>query len=166
MYEWVLFIHSWLRWALVFVLLVTFLRSVWGWQKKSSFRPIDNVRKSILVGLTHLQLLLGFILYFGLSPLVQSALQDPRGSMASPVLRYWMMEHLVLMVAAAAAIQIGSIAVRRTTLPFRKHKRLAIWSGVAILLILAGMPWPNRKYGRPLWKESVSTTQPVEAPAP
>lgn len=157
MYEWFLFIHSWLRWVLALVLLATFVRSCWGWKKKSPFRSSDNVRKSILVGLAHLQLLLGLILYFGLSPLVQSALQDPQASMGMPVLRYWMLEHVMLMLVAVAAIQIGSVAVRKTNLPVRKHKRLAIWSGIAIVLILAGMPWPNRQYGRPLWKMAVST---------
>ncbi len=61
--EIVLTIHSWVRWLLVLVGLIAFIKFLIGWLRKSSFQPMDRGLMSGFVGLMDLQLLLGLILF-------------------------------------------------------------------------------------------------------
>jgi len=83
---------------------------------------------------THTQLILGLILYF-ISPVVIFSGE----SMKEATARYWLVEHGSLMLIAIALITIGRIATKKLTDSTLKYKKLFIYNGIALLLILASI---------------------------
>ena len=154
MYETVLFIHSWLRWIVTFFIILVLFRAFSGWIKKSNYTKLDKVFGGILLGTTHLQFLIGLILYFTLSPITKAAMGNMGFAMKSTALRFWAVEHIVAMFAFLIFVQLGRTLSKKANTPSGKHKKCAIFTGIALLILIAGMPWPSRKnVGRPLFME-------------
>lgn len=150
MFEIVLFIHSWLRWIIAFILILVIYRSYLGWLKKSEYCKIDNIFGGVLIGCTHLQLLIGLILYFALSPISQAALGDMGFAMKNANLRFWGVEHIFTMLLFVVFIQISRTKAKKAINSTKKYKTTAIYCTIAAVLLLLGTPWAFRKeIGRP-----------------
>lgn len=105
----------------------------------------------MFVILLDLQMLVGLLLYFWLSPLTVAALQDFGGAMRSPMLRYFAIEHVVGMIIAIALAHIGRARVRKAP-EHRRARTAAIFYGLALAAILISIPWPGLPVGRPLFR--------------
>ncbi|MGY3804007.1 hypothetical protein ACWNT8_08100 [Pigmentibacter ruber] len=150
MLESIVFIHSWTRWLIALLLLLVLYRSYIGWFKKSEYTKKDHIFGGVLLGLTHLQLVMGLILYFALSPISQAALNNISITMKSTVLRFWGIEHIFTMLLFVIFIQIGRIKTKKSKLSVQKYKSSAIYCTIAVILLLLGTPWTFRKeIGRP-----------------
>jgi hypothetical protein len=77
-------------------------------------------------------------------------MQDFGGAMANSALRFWAVEHLFGMLVAMVLAHVGRARVRRVSSDSRKHKVAAIFFTLALLTILASIPWPGTVAGRPL----------------
>jgi hypothetical protein len=64
--------------------------------------------------------------------------------------RFWTLEHVLLMIVALILIHVGRATSKRAEEARGKHKRAAIFFGLALLAILIAIPWPSLSYGRPL----------------
>jgi len=95
-------------------------------------------------------MLVGLILYGLLSPITWAAFSNMGAAMKDPTLRFYAVEHVVMMVIAIALVHIGRTRVQKATSDAAKHRTAAIFFGLALILILAGIPWPFREVGRPL----------------
>jgi hypothetical protein len=104
------------------------------------------------VGTLDLQLLIGLVLYFGLSPITRAAFQDFGAAMGNSMLRFWAVEHIFGMVIAVALAHVGRVRVRKMTDPVRRHKLAAIFFGLALVAIVATIPWPGTPAARPLFR--------------
>ena len=93
------------------------------------------------------QMLVGLILYGVLSPLTWAAFSNMGAAMKDPTLRFYAVEHVVMMVIAIALVHIGRTRVQKATSDAAKHRTAAIFFGLALVLILAGIPWPFREVG-------------------
>ena len=67
--------------------------------------------------------------------------------MANGAMRFFAMEHAIMMIIAWLLVHIGRSMVKRADTDAQKHKRSLIYFGIAILLILAMIPWPFRQVG-------------------
>jgi len=56
------------------------------------------------------------------------------------------------MFAAIALAHVGRVLARKAASPAAKRSRLLICFGLASVLMIVGMPWPNRPGGRPLFR--------------
>jgi hypothetical protein len=142
--------HSLLRW---FVILASFwaLARVWsGFFGRSKWTGKDQKAGLIFTSLLNLQFLLGLVLY-AISPITRSALGNFAEAMKDSVLRFYSVEHLAGMVLAVAIAQIGYSFSKRAATDHGKFLRAAIFYSIASLVILASIPWPFMKYGRPLF---------------
>lgn len=139
MHQFINNLHSYNRYAILAALVFVLYRSWSGWQGKKSFEKADNTASVVLLGLAHLQLLLGLIQYFGTSTIVQSALADMGAAMKDKWLRYFAVEHLSMMIIAIACIQIGRTTSKKATDDTTKHKKLAIWTTAATVIIVAAL---------------------------
>jgi membrane protein DedA with SNARE-associated domain len=92
--------------------------------------------------LTHFQLLIGLILYF-ISPKVIFAAE----SMKEPLLRFFLVEHIALMLVAVVLITVGFIKFQKAEEQKKRHKITVIYYGIALLLMLVSIPWPFRNLG-------------------
>ena len=125
------YLHSGLRY-IVLLLLVLAIVSAWvNWLGKKPYS--EGQRKLNLFTLisVHTQLLIGLILYF-LSPFVQFNSQ----TMKTHDTRYWTVEHIVGMLIAIILITIGHSRSKKATTDIGKHKAIATFYTIAILVIL------------------------------
>ena len=132
--------HSGLRW-LVLVFLVIGIVQFFSARKKGTFT--EGNRKAALFGLIfcHLQLVIGFVLYF--SGKYYALLAD--GGMKNAFSRFYGMEHMVTMIIGIGLITFGYSSAKRMSSPIKKSSRLSWTYLVGLLIILAGIPWPFRE---------------------
>ena len=150
MYPTLLLLHSWLRWAAILLGLIATIRAIAGALSKRPWVAMDD-RISKLFGRTlDLQMLLGLVLYFFLSPITKAAMSDFGGAMGVSAMRFWAVEHWLGMVIAIALVHVGIARAKRAPDGPGKHRTLAIFFTLAMLAILASIPWPGRPYARPL----------------
>ena len=140
MYEIILKSHNGLRWIMLALLLFVIARSWSAYAGKKSFGKLDNATGGALVGISHLQLLLGFILYFGLSPITEAAFADFGAAMKDKNLRFYAVEHILTMIIAVGLIQAGRILSKKATDEAQKFKKMALFTTLALILIISRMP--------------------------
>ncbi len=150
LYSIFLTLHSILRWLVILLALLAIIRAVNGLSFKRGWTGMDNRVGMLFTTLMDTQLLVGIILYFFLSPITMTALQNFGGVMGNASIRFFAMEHSVVMLLAVIVAHVGRSMVRRASSATAKHRRTAIWIGVAILLVLLAVPWPFMEFGRPL----------------
>ena len=149
MYLITLLLHSWLRWlALVAGGGATFFALGTG---AAAMSRADRWGRIFIIALD-VQLLLGVLLYGVYSPYTTAAMKDFGGAMRDPVLRFWAVEHLALMLSAVFVAHVGKVLARKTTDPAKKRMRLLLCFGVALVLMLVGMPWSDMIKGQRLFR--------------
>lgn len=132
--------HNLIRWILLILLVLVLLRAWSGWLGKGSYQKIDKITGGMLVGFTHLQLIIGLLLYFVYSPITQAAFQDMGAAMKDSNLRFYAVEHIFTMIIAVVLIQLGRTFSKKAKTDIEKHKKVAIYTTVALLLIVSRMP--------------------------
>ncbi len=141
MYIGLLHLHSFLRYVLLALLIITIVKSFSGWFGKKSYSAADNKLSLFTMIAAHTQLLLGIILY-SISEKVSEGWSDFAAAMKEPVLRFWTVEHISGMLIAITLITIGRITSKKSIKDISKHKKVALYFLCALLLILVSIPWP------------------------
>lgn len=142
--------HSWLRWAVLLLGAVALARAVIGRVSGRQWHPTDEAAGRWYTRAIDVQVLLGLLLYFGFSPLLTMAGQDLGRAMATPAIRFWLVEHLTLMLVAVALAHVGVVRVRKATTDAARFGRAGLFFGLSLAAVLAGLPWPGLAYARPL----------------
>jgi len=149
MYTSILLVHSWLRWAVIITGLIAVLGGIIGVARKGQWTPADDRAGMWFILTLDLQLLLGLVLYFFLSPITAHAISDFSGAMKVSGLRFWAVEHPFGVIIGIVLAHVGRARIRRLDAD-RRHKAAMIFFGLALVAILASIPWPGTPYGRPL----------------
>lgn len=139
MYPHLLATHNLLRWVFLVFILISLVQAYSGWLGNRPYTKIANLFKTLTVSTIHLQLIIGVILYF-VSPLVAEFLGNMGGSMKNKDLRFFGMEHAVMMLLAVVCVTIGSAKSKRQPNDAAKYKTIAIWFTIALVLILVAVP--------------------------
>ena len=136
MYAFIQKFHSGWAYVALFLLVIAVVNSLIGWFSKKEFAARD--RKIALFGLiaTHIQLLVGLILYF-VSPLGLAVF----GQMKDDELRLTSLEHPLINVIAITLITIGWSKHKKGATNEAKFKAIVIFFGLGLLLILSRIPW-------------------------
>jgi hypothetical protein len=151
MYILVLALHSILRWAVLATGAAAAVRAVSGARAARAWTAADDRAGLWFVIAMDLQLLLGLVLYAGLSPITRAAFADVGGAMGNSVLRFWAVEHAFGMIIAVALVHIGRVKLRKAETQ-RRHKVAALFFGLALLAVLLSIPWPGMPAARPLFR--------------
>ncbi|HEX5580324.1 MAG TPA: hypothetical protein VFX39_02035 [Gemmatimonadaceae bacterium] len=141
MYYLTLSIHNVVRWLVLGAALFALFRSLSGWRGAEPWTPASAGAGRIFVILMDIQLLIGILLYAMLSPVTKQAFADFGAAMAQRELRFFAVEHLLLMVLAVAAAHMGKALAPRAATDALRWRRATLWYGLSLLLLLAGMPW-------------------------
>lgn len=149
-YTIVLSLHNILRWVVLIAALLTIIRSINGLRFKRGWTGSDNKTSMWYVSFLDIQLLLGLLLYFVLSPVTTAALQNFGGAMGNSSVRFFLVEHSVMMFIAVVVAHIGRTMVKRAANAASKHRRNAIWMAISIIIVLVSIPWPFYPAARPL----------------
>lgn len=147
----VLGIHSIVRWLILLFGLWAVIRAIMGVSGKSAYSAADTKAGLFFMIFLDIQFLLGIILLI-VSPLAQTAFGDMGAAMGNKGLRFFSVEHTILGLAALAFVHIGRSKIKKLTDDGKKHKTALIFFGLALVLILALIPWPGREMiGRALF---------------
>ncbi len=151
MYQTLLLLHSWSRWFVIIFGLIAVYRAYVGYTGRRPFVRADNGMSAAFSGFVWLQVIIGFGLYFGLSPYGLNAMKQA-GAMKDPTTRFFGMEHVAVMILAAIVAQVGRIIVKKTADDAGKHKKALLYFGIALLLVLLMIPWGIWNPARPLFR--------------
>ena len=123
-----------------------------GWLGDKPYRPLDSKLTLFTLIATDLQLLFGLALYFILSPQTSAAFANFGAAMKSKPLRFWAVEHITIALVAVMLVHVGRIKARKVEDSRDRHKRIAIYFGLALVAVLVAIPWPFRQaIGRALF---------------
>jgi uncharacterized membrane protein YozB (DUF420 family) len=141
LYTVVLSLHNLVRWVVIILAILAFVRAYLGWLGSRPWTEQDRRIGSFFAMSVDVQLLLGLLLYFFLSPLTRQALQDFGAAMSNPGLRFFGLEHIFYMIVAVILVHLGSVFSRRAKPDTSKHRIAAILYTLAVVVILVGIPW-------------------------
>lgn len=138
MYTFVQKFHSGWAYIALLLLVLAVVNSFLGKSSKKEFTAKD--RKIALMGLitTHIQLVVGLILYF-ISDLGFKQLSG--AAMKNPELRLTVIEHPLINILAILLITIGWSKHKKATTGKAKFNCIFIFYGLGLLLILSRIPW-------------------------
>lgn len=134
--------HSGLRWLVLIALIIAIVNAIGKTSGKVSFTDKDKKIGLFALIFTHIQLLIGLVLYFTSPKVVFSG-----EAMKSDVLRFFLVEHSLLMLVAVVLITIGYSRSKKAVEAGKKFKSVLIFYLIGLILMLAGIPWPFMDYG-------------------
>lgn len=141
MYTGFLHLHDMLRWLVLLSLLVTLARYLNGWLGNKGWTKTDNLLGIIFVSLMDVQVLTGLVLYFFLSPVTKMAFSDFGAAMKESNLRFYAVEHIIMMLIALALIHIGRAKSKKAATGLKKFKTASIFFLISFVVIVAAIPW-------------------------
>lgn len=141
MYIGLLHLHNTLRWIILLVALVTLIKYLVSWIGMKKWQKSDNILGIVFTSVMDIQLLTGLVLYFFISPFTQAAFQDFGAAMKNADLRFYAVEHFLMMLIAVVLIHIGRSKSKRISNTKRKFGVALVFYAIAYAIILAGIPW-------------------------
>lgn len=152
MYPYLLFFHSIFRWLVVLSLSYALFRGIRGWSGKLPFTKMDNLVRHNSATISHIQLMLGYVLYFN-SPVIAYFRSNYHEAIKQFDFVFFGMIHILLMTISIFVITIGSAVAKRKETDAAKFKTMTLFFGIALLIIFMAIPWPfsplaNRPYYR------------------
>ena len=139
MYSLFLSLHNSLRWLVLASMVYTIFSSIQGMFIKRPYNEVDNWARVIANIFGHTQLLVGFVLYFALSPITTFFLQNGDGG--SEQITFFGIWHAITMFLAVVAMTIGGALAKRAKTSPGKFKYVLIWFSIALGMILFAIPW-------------------------
>ena len=132
--------HSYIRWLVLLAGILAMVLPVLS--NNSTVSKKDKLPALFFMIMCDIQLLIGSLLYFKYSGYGISAFNNGVGAvMKNADLRKIAVEHVVLMLLALVLVHIGYSKVKKV-IELDKLKRTSlIYFGIALVLILAGIPW-------------------------
>lgn len=134
MYEGLLHAHSGLRWIVLILIIINIFNAIGGLTGNKIFTSKDKKLSFYALIFTHIQALLGLALYF-MSPKVQFS----GNTMSNSMLRFFTMEHTLMMLIAIVLVTIGNRMAKSG-----RVKAVFWYYFIALIIILAAIPWPFR----------------------
>lgn len=136
------FIHSYWAYLVVVVVVLATLNALQGHFTKKEYSYKDFRLSLFALIVTHIQLLIGLILYF-VSPLgFQSITNNGMAAvMKDSYLRLYAVEHITVMILAIVFITVGYSKHKKKLTSAPKFKTLAIFYTIALILLLSRIPW-------------------------
>jgi len=140
MYHFLLIIHSYWRWLVLISLLFSIIKALLSYKKNNEYTHLDALLRKVTVSLFHIQLILGFVIYF-LSPIVSLFFNNMSEGIHLREVRFFAMEHSLMMFVSIVIVTIGAVKVKHKNTSKQKHKATLIWFIIALFIILLNIPW-------------------------
>lgn len=133
------YLHSGLRFVVVILLLAAIITALAGWFGKKTYTNGNRKLNLFAMISAHTQLLVGLVLYF-ISPFVQFT----SSTMKDATTRYWTVEHISMMIFAIVLITIGYSRSKKAQVPEAKHRTIAIFYILAVVVVVAALVQSHR----------------------
>ena len=128
--------HSGLRYVVIIMLLIAIVNA-FSKRKTNKYEASDKKINLFAMIALHVQLLIGLILYF-----TSDKVQFVDGVMGESALRFFAVEHILVMLIAVVLITLGRKKAERFELPGMKHKLILRYYFIGLALIFIAIPWP------------------------
>jgi uncharacterized membrane protein len=134
-------LHSYFAYVVLALLILATINALSGWLGKKEFRFDKDLRVSLFaLILSHIQLLIGLVLYFTSANGLKAIQTLGMGNLNASA-RLLALEHPLINIIALALITIGWSRHKKKTDDTAKFKSIAIFYGLGLLLILSRIPW-------------------------
>ncbi len=141
MYETILNLHSYLAYVVLAVLFLAVANAVIGLAGNKMFTMQKDLRLSLFALIfSHIQLLVGLVLYF-VSPSGFSAIRQLGMGGLNSAARLLAVEHPFVNILAVILITVGWSRHKKFMEGNKKFKSIAIFYGLGLLLMLSRIPW-------------------------
>lgn len=134
--------HSGLRWLVLLFIVSAIVSALVKLMGNKKYTSGDRKLGVLSLAFTHTQIIIGLVLYFISGKVVFSG-----QSMSNDLLRFFLVEHIGMMLIAAVLITIGYVKTKKANLNSTKLKRTLIFFGIGLLVMLLAIPWPWQLYG-------------------
>ena len=88
-----------------------------------------------------MQFVVGLLLFAVFSPLTRAAFRDIGGAMSDAPVRYFLLEHPLIMLLAIASAHIGAVQVKRAATDAERFQKASILYGLSLAAIAGFIPW-------------------------
>ena len=134
-------IHSYWAYLVLLLLILSTANALIGLVSKREYSAKDfRISLSTLIT-SHIQLLIGIVLYFTNNYITQFSELGMGEIMKNSTLRSNLVEHPTTMVIALALITIGYSKHKKKLTSKPKFKILSIFYTIALVLVLSKIPW-------------------------
>ena len=141
MYETIKMLHSYWAYFVLLMLIIAVGNAIIGFTTNKKFTPKDLRISLFALIFTHLQLLVGIILYFVSVKGFQMIQQN--GMKLESADRLLALEHPVVGILAIVFITIGWSKHKKQETAKRAFGKIAFFYSVGLLLILSRLPWKD-----------------------
>jgi hypothetical protein len=140
--EMLISLHSYLAYAVLLILILAVSNALKGWlTKKDAFSLEKDFRLSLFaLILSHIQLVLGLAVYFTSSSGLNAIQELGTGGLNSAA-RLLAVEHPFINIIAIVLITIGWSKHKKVMGATAKFKKIVLFYGLGLLLILSRIPW-------------------------
>jgi len=128
--------HSGLRYIALALLLVAIVNALIS-LKSGKYLKKDKMINLFAMIILHIQLLIGLVLYF-----TSEKVQFIEGIMADKSLRFFDIEHPIMMILAIILITLGRKKAENNPSVDMKHKLIVRYYALGLILIFIAIPWP------------------------
>jgi len=151
MYQALLYVHNVGRWVVIILLVTAIVKAIGGLANNRPYASGDKKVGLFLMIAAHLMLLIGLYQWvvgpWGLQNIQNLGMKTV---MQDKVARFWAVEHISGMLLGIILITIGRGVGKKSISNRLKHRRSFWFFFIALILILASVPWPFRDVARPL----------------
>lgn len=142
MYTTVQFLHSWWAYLLLLIVFIATVNALMGFFGNREYKPKDFRLALFALIVTHIQFLIGLILFFVSPNALQAITNNGMGTvMKDSTLRLLAVEHPIIMILMVVLITIGYSKHKKKLVSKPKFKMLAIFYTLALILMLSRIPW-------------------------
>jgi len=126
------------------VFLIAIIVTSWaviGWRKERKYSQSFDKLSLVFILFLYIQLITGVSLYFFLQPENQAASISAEEIASHDSLRFWVIEHVSLMLFALLLAQLGRLFIKQLSYDVKKYRAATFYYGIAFLVVLvsAGM---------------------------
>ena len=138
-------LHSFLRYAVLVAALYTLYKIWTAWRANAAFEKSTQKANLLFMILCDTQLLIGLYLYFvgpwGIKNIQNMGMANV---MHDKVARFFAVEHFAGMLVALVLVHLAYATAKKNSSDLAKHKKMFWFNFIALLVMLASIPWPFR----------------------
>ena len=140
MYDVVKLLHSYWAYLVLIVLIIATVNAIIKTVGDKEYSANDFRKSLFTLIVSHIQLLIGLVLYF-VSPRLELWSELGGKVMSNSVARLYLVEHPFVNIIAVALITIGYSKHKKKLTSRAKLKTIAIFYTIALVLFLSRIPW-------------------------
>ncbi len=132
----ILFSHATISLLFFVTVFVVITKSIVGLITKRQYSNFDKKTTVFCLIFLYCQFIFGFALYFINK---KAELIDPNIINQNNLIRFWEVEHIILMLFAIAIAQIGQVIISNTKKSFTKYKKRLIYFSIVLIIVLSSL---------------------------